>query len=246
MFILIRDFKAAAAFRSLAMLVFGALSLALSGCASERLTNVPYDPATFRAPQPEPAEVARGEAQIAPYDKLEIKVFQVEDLSGEFQVNPAGQISYPLIGLVDAAGKTPVQLSELIAARLGAKYVRSPKVQVNITEAAAAEQTVTVDGSVKEPGAFPVKGQTTLMRAVALAKGLGDGANPRRVVVFRTIDGQRHAAGFDLLAIRRAQSEDPTIYPNDIVVVDGRDTRVQSAFQQILQTIPILAIFRPF
>jgi polysaccharide export outer membrane protein len=66
------------------------------------------------------------------------------------------------------------------------------------------------------------------------------------VVVFRTIDGQRQAAGFDLLAIRRAQVEDPVIYPNDIVVVDGRDVRVRSALQQILNTIPILAIFRPF
>lgn len=243
---LIRDYKASGTMRLLVTMVVGAMSLALSACASERLTNIPYEPANFGAPQPEPAEVARGEAQIAPYDKLEIKVFQVEDLSGDFQVNSAGQILYPLIGSVAAAGKTPAQLAQLITTQLGAKYLKSPKVQVNITEAAAVEQTVTVDGSVKEPGAFPVKGPTTLMRAVALAKGLGDGANPRRIVVFRTIDGQRHAAGFDLVAIRRAQAEDPTIYPNDIVVVDGKDTRVRSAFQQILNTIPILAIFRPF
>ena len=246
MLILIRDSKAAAAFRTLAILLFGAMSLALSACASEHLANIPYEPAGFGAPEVEPAEVARGEAQIAPYDKLEIKVFQVEDLSGDYQVNSAGQISYPLLGLIPAAGKTPAQLSQLITAQLGAKYLRSPKVQVNITEAEAVEQTVTVDGSVKDPGAHPIKGTTTLMRAVALAKGLGDGANPRRVVVFRTIEGQRQAAGFDLLAIRRAQAEDPVIYPNDIVVVDGRDTRVRSAFQQILNTIPILAIFRPF
>lgn len=246
MSVLMRDLRAAAPFKVLAMLLLGAMLLGLAACASDRLTNVPYDPAIFKAPQLEPAVVARGEAQIAPYDKLEIKVFQVEDLSGEFQVNPAGQISFPLIGLVTAAGKTPVQLSRVIEAQLGTKYLRSPKVQVNLTEAAALEQTFTVDGSVNEPGAFPVKGSTTLMRAVALAKGLDDGANPRRVVVFRTIDGQRHAAGFDLLAVRRAQSEDPIIYPNDIIVVDGRDNRVRSAFQQILQTIPILAIFRPF
>jgi polysaccharide export outer membrane protein len=246
MLFLIRDLKGVAALRLLAMLMFGVMSLTLSACASEHLSNIPYDPTSFGAPQAEPAEVARGEGQIAPYDKLEIKVFQVEDLSGEYQVNSAGQISYPLIGLVAAAGKTPAQLSQLITAQLGAKYLRSPKVQVNITEAAAVEQTVTVDGSVKDPGAHQIKGTTTLMRAVALAKGLGDGANPRRVVVFRTIDGQQQAAGFDLLAIRRAQVADPVIYPNDIVVVDGKDVRVRSAFQQILQTIPILAIFRPF
>ena len=228
------------------MLIFGAMALSLSACGSGRLQNVPYAPANFGAPEPEAAVVAQGEARIAPFDKLEIKVFQVEDLSGEFQVNSAGQIQFPLIGMVAAGGKTPAELSQTIATQLSAKYLKSPKVVVNIQEGAAIERTVTVDGVVKEPGAFPVKGPITLMRAVALAKGLGDGANPRRVVVFRTIDGQKMAAGFDLAAIRRAEADDPTIYPNDVVVVDGKDTTFRSWFGAVLQTIPVLAIFRPF
>lgn len=241
---LVQDSRPARMLRLWLTALLGAL--ALSACASERLTNIPYEPAGFGAPQPDPVEVARGEAQIAPYDKLEIKVFQVEDLSGEFQVNSAGQIVYPLVGSVTASGKTPEQLAQTLTAQLGAKYLRNPKVQVNILEAAPVEQLITVDGAVNEPGAFPIKGPMTLMRAVALAKGLEQSANPRRVVVFRTVDGQRMAAGFDLVSIRRAQSEDPVLYPNDIVVVDGRDVRVRSALQQILNTIPILAIFRPF
>jgi polysaccharide export outer membrane protein len=228
------------------MLAFGAVSLTLAGCGSGRLTNVPYAPANFGAPQPEPVDIAQGEARIAAFDKLEIKVFQVEDLSGQFQVNSAGQIQFPLIGLVAASGKTPEELSRTIATQLSAKYLKSPKVQVNIQEAAALERTVTVDGVVKEPGAFPVKGPITLMRAVALAKGLGDGANPQRIIVFRTIEGRRMAAGFDLAAIRRAEAEDPAIYPNDIIVVDGRDNTVRTIFGTLLQTIPILAVFRPF
>jgi polysaccharide export outer membrane protein len=244
---LVQDLRASRTTRLFAILIVGVLALMLSGCGrTAELGNIPYATAGFGPPQPEPAEVARGEAQIAPYDKLEIKVFQVDDLSGQFQVNSAGQISYPLIGLVSAAGKTPAQLSQVITAQLGAKYLRSPKVQVNITEAAAVEQTVTIDGSVKEPGAHPIKGTTTLMRAVALAKGLGDNANPKRIVVFRTIDGQRLAGGFDLTAIRRAQAEDPIIYPNDIVIVDGKDTRLQSTFREIFYALPILSVFRPF
>ena len=232
--------------RHVLLLILGAMSLALSACGSTTLKNVPYDPVNFGPPQAEAAEVlqGQGEAQIAPFDKLEIKVFQVEDLSGEFQVNATGDLQFPLIGQVAASGKTPTQLSEVIAAKLGAKYLRSPKVQVNVKEGTA--QTVTVDGVVKEPGAFPLQRPTTLMRAVALAKGLADGANPRRVIVFRTVQGQKMAAGFDLLAIRRAQSEDPTIYPNDVVVVDGRDNRVRELFGTVLQSIPVLAIFRPF
>jgi len=228
------------------LLVVGTMMLALSACGSTTLKNVPYDPANFGPPQAEAPEVlqGQGEAQIAPFDKLEIKVFQVEDLSGEFQVNAVGQLQFPLIGQVTASGKTPTELAQAIETQLGSKYLRSPKVQVNIKEGTA--QTVTVDGVVKEPGAYPLQRPTTLMRAVALAKGLGDGANPRRVIVFRTIQGQRMAAGFDLLAIRRAQAEDPAIYPNDVVVVDGRDNRAREFFGTLLQSIPVLAIFRPF
>ncbi len=244
---LVEDLRASQATRLLAILIVVMLALALSGCGrTAEMANIPYATAGFGPPQPEPAEVARGEARIAPYDKLEIKVFQVEDLSGQFQVNSAGQILYPLIGSVAVSGKTPAELAQSITTQLGAKYLRSPKVQVNIVEAAAAERTVTIDGAVKDPGAYPVKGTTTLMRAVALAKGLGDGANPKRVVVFRTIDGQRLAGGFDLTAIRRAQVEDPIIYPNDIVIVDGKDTRLQSTFREIFYSLPILSIFRPF
>jgi polysaccharide export outer membrane protein len=237
--------------RQLFLVAFGTLTLALSACTGSNPIppNVAYQPKSFAAPDVEAVETATlvpGQAKIAPYDKLAIKVFQVEDLSGEYQVNSAGQISYPLLGTVEAVGKTPAELSAFIAARLGAKHLRSPNVQVNIKEGEAAERTITVDGSVKTPGAFPVKGPMSLMRAVALAQGLADNADPKRVVVFRTVNGQRMAAGFDLTAIRRAQADDPAIYPNDIVVVDARDGKLYSIFREVMGTIPILAIFRPF
>jgi polysaccharide export outer membrane protein len=83
----------------------------------------------------------------------------------------------------------------------------------------------------------------TLIQAIALARGTTQDANPRRVAVFRTIGGQRQAAAFDLTAIRRGEANDPPIYPGDIVVVDG--SRVKEVQRQILQTIPLLAIFGP-
>jgi polysaccharide biosynthesis/export protein len=89
-----------------------------------------------------------------------------------------------------------------------------------------------------------VQGSTTLMRAVALARGLSGDANPSRVVVFRTVNGQRMAAAFDLTRIRRAQAEDPAVYGNDVVVVDG--SRARALFRDVLSSIPILGIFRPF
>ena len=68
-------------------------------------------------------------------------------------------------------------------------------------------------------------------------------ANARRVAVFRTISGKRQAAAFDLTSIRRGEAPDPEIFPGDIIVVDG--SRVKAVQKQILQSIPLLAIFGP-
>jgi polysaccharide export outer membrane protein len=76
-----------------------------------------------------------------------------------------------------------------------------------------------------------------------MAHGTTEAANNRRVAVFRTIGGQRQAAAFDLTAIRRGQAQDPQIYPGDIVVVDG--SSLKATQKQILQSIPLLAIFGP-
>jgi len=216
--------------------------LAVAGCASGPKSNVPYQPAGFGTPDVESLPATQGLQRIAPLDKLTINVFQVDSLSGEFQVDSAGISSFPLIGTVEAQGKTAPELAQVIAGRLGTKYLQNPNVQVSIKE--SLDQTVTVDGSVRQPGVYPLKGSTTLMRAVALARGTSEDANTNRVIVFRTIKGQRMAAAFDLSAIRRAGAEDPVIYGNDIVVVDG--SRARSVFGYVLASIPLLSFFRPF
>jgi polysaccharide export outer membrane protein len=82
------------------------------------------------------------------------------------------------------------------------------------------------------------------MRAVALAGGVTEDANPRRVAVFRTVGGQRQGAAFDLLAIRRGEAQDPQIYPGDIVIVDG--SAIKEAWKRAMQTFPFFTIFTPF
>jgi len=226
---------------NLLLCIAALLGLALSGCASKG-GSVPYEVAGFDRPDVEALPVSEGLQRISPMDKLAINVFQVDSLSGQFQVDSAGVVSFPLIGTVEAQGKTAPELGQLIANRLGARYLQSPNVQVSILESVA--QTVTVDGSVNQPGVFPLKGATTLMRAVALARGMTGDANPSRVIIFRTIKGQRMAAAFDMSAIRQAKSEDPPVYGNDIVVVDGSKTR--AIFRDVLGSLPLLSIFRPF
>jgi polysaccharide biosynthesis/export protein len=231
-----RSWRAALA----AFLAISAISLA--ACASGRGGSVPYEPTGFVAPDVEAMAVPESQQRIGPLDKLRVNVFQVADLSGEFQVDAAGNIQFPLIGTVAAQGKTPGELQQEITRLLSASYLNSPNVQVAVLE--QSTQTITVDGAVREPGVLPIRGATTLMRAVALARGTTEDANPSRVLVFRTINGERMAAAFDLQSIRRAESEDPPIYGNDIVVVDGSNSR--RMWRDILSTLPVLGMFRPF
>lgn len=214
--------------------------MALAACADTRGGSIPYDK-VLAAPDEVKFETLGTDYKIAPMDKLAVKVFKMEDLSGDYDVDLAGNISLPLIGQVQAANLTTAQLDDQLTQKLGAKYLEHPDVSVAIK--ASTAHVVTIDGAVKEGGSFPVGGPISLIQAIARARGTTEDANPRRVAVFRTIGGQRQAAAFDLTSIRRGQAPDPQIYPGDIVVVDG--SSVKAAQKQILQSIPLLAMFGP-
>jgi polysaccharide export outer membrane protein len=215
-------------------------SLIVSGCADTRGGSLPYDK-VLAAPGAQHFQTLESDYKIAPMDKLAIKVFKMDDLSGDYDVDLAGNISLPLIGQVKAVNLTTAELDDQLTQKLGAKYLEHPDVSVAIK--ASTAHVVTVDGAVNSGGQFPVGGPISLIQAVAMAKGTTEDANARRVAVFRTIGGQRQAAAFDLTSIRRGQSPDPQIYPGDIVVVDG--SSIKAAQKQILQSIPILALFGP-
>jgi polysaccharide export outer membrane protein len=212
----------------------------LSGCADTRGGSIPYDKA-LAAPDEQKFQTLENNYKIAPMDKLAVKVFKMDDLSGDYDVDLAGNISLPLIGQVKAANLTTAELDQQLTQKLGEKYLEHPDVSVAIK--ASTAHVVTVDGAVKDGGQFPVGGPITLIQAVAMAKGTTEDSNPRRVAVFRTIGGQRQAAAFDLTSIRRGEMADPQIYPGDIIVVDG--SSVKATEKQIFQSIPLLAIFGP-
>lgn len=174
---------------------------------------------------------------IGPFDKLTIDVFGIEALSRqEVQIDASGRLSFPLAGIVEASGKTPGELEKMIEGRLQGRYVRDPKVTVNLKE--TVSQVITVDGQVKSPGLYPVYGKMTLMRAIATAKGLDEFAKMQEVVVFRTVGGQKMAALYNLKAIRRGIYDDPDLYANDVVVVGESGAR--RFFKDFLTVAPLL------
>lgn len=216
--------------------------LGLAGCADSPGGPIPYNVSNFGVPDsPELVPLEAG-YKIAPMDTLTVKVFKMPDLSGDYEVDLAGNISMPLVGELRAYDLTTAQFDDSLTHKLGEKYLENPDVSVGIKS--STRRSVTVDGAVTRSGSYPVNGPTTLMQAVAAAGGAREDANIRRVAVFRTIGGQRQAAAFDLQEIRRGEAKDPPVYAGDIVVVDG--SAIKAAQKQFFQSFPLLSIFAPF
>jgi polysaccharide export outer membrane protein len=176
--------------------------------------------------------------RIGPLDLLEVSVFQVPDLSRTVRVNSAGEISLPMIGAISAGGKTVGELEQVIADKLRESFLQDPQVSVFIQE--FASQRVTVEGSVAQPGIKSLTGKTTLLQLIAMSGGLTRMADPEKIIVFRTINGQRMVALFNLVDIRSGLAEDPQIYGDDVVVVD--DSRART----IAETMRTWMGFRPW
>lgn len=226
--------------------VASAAMLASAGCSSSSLVGRPdlqiVSGTELPAPGLDNLILARRPYVIGPFDRIDIAVYGVPELTRQIQVDANGRFSLPLIGEVNAAGSTPAQLSEFIAGQLRGRYVRDPQVAVN---ADTVNQMITVDGQVKTPGLYPVTGRMTLMRAIARAEGLSEFGNASFVVVFRRVNDRDMAALYDLRSIRRGIYADPEVYANDVVFV-GED-QARRIFNTIVQssgllTAPIIAL----
>lgn len=191
-----------------------------------------------------PVEVVQdGEYRIGVGDKISIRVFQVPDLSFDnLVIDRSGNVQMPLIGAVRGAGRTPAEMSADVAERLSAQYLRDPQVTVTVIE--AASQKITIDGAVIKPGVYEMSGTTSLLQAVAMAEGPTRVADLTKVALFRTIDGRRSVALFDLAAIRQGRASDPQVLPDDVIVVDA--SRLNSTLRDVVGAIPALAVFRFF
>jgi polysaccharide export outer membrane protein len=222
-----------------AIVLYAGVSLA--ACADNPGGPIPYNVSNFGTPDSPQLVALEAGYKIAPMDTISVKVFKMPDLTGDYEVDLAGQISMPLIGEVRAFDLTTAQLDDALTRRLGEKYLENPDVSIGIKS--STRRNVTVDGAVNKAGSYPVYGPTTLMQAVAAAGGARQDANIRRVAIFRTISGQRQAAAFDLQSIRRGEMEDPQVYAGDIVVIDG--SAIKALQSQILQSVPLFSIFNP-
>jgi len=186
-------------------------------------------------------QVDSGEYRLAPRDLLEISVFQVEDLTKTVEVNSRGEIALPLIGNVQASGRTASELEQEIARKLGESYLQSPQVSVFVKE--YRSQMVTVEGAVNKPGVYEVPGSASLLQVIAKAEGIDRVGDPSGVTIFHNQNGKRISVTYDVIAIRKGQVEDPHVVGGDTVVVNESGSRV--AWRNVRESAGILSVLRP-
>lgn len=188
----------------------------LGGCVGKQAELAPAGSAFVDQPS-RAAGLAVG-YRLGPLDTLTVKVFNEPDLSIEEQaVDQSGRFSMPLVGFVQATGRTVEDVQREITARLNQRYLKDAQVSVAIVK--PVNYSFTVDGEVKKPGVYQIPGTITLSQAVALGEGLSRDAKPDDVVIVRRIEGQRYAARFSLADIQTGRFPDPEVKQSDMVIV---------------------------
>jgi polysaccharide biosynthesis/export protein len=218
------------------------LAVALSGCGGgvQELGNAQGTLGVVDA-LPEPVNLAAGDSsdgfRLGADDIVAVTVVGQPDISVlRVRLDKSGRLGLPVAGVIAASGMTIAQLTEEIERRLRAAYFRDPQVAVQLLEAESAK--ITVDGQVLRPGLYPVIPEMTLMQAVASAQGTTETARLNEVVIFRTVEGKRYAALYDLRAIRRGNYPDPSVFADDIVLIG--DSAARRLFRDFIQIIPLL------
>lgn len=157
---------------------------------------------------------------IGPEDVLDITVWRNQDLSKSVTVRPDGRISLPLIGDVAAVGKTPVQLTEEISAKLK-EFKENPSVSIMVTQ--VNSYAIFLLGEVMKPGKFPLKSKTTLLQGITIAGGFTPVAARNKLVVFRfSENGEglvKIRASYDDIVLRDGSLQNIELKPGDTIVV---------------------------
>ena len=217
-------------------------SLVLAACQPTLNSELPTASAAYEVlEQATPQEGAP--YLIQPGDRVSVSIYQEQELSQpDIFIDQAGKINLPLIGEVQASGRTPAELARAIEQAYGSRYLRNP--QASVALRALQPRTFTVEGQVNTPGVFEYQPGFTLLSAMARAGSPSNDARLDEVLVFRTIDGQRAGARFDLTEIRAGRLADPQLLPGDKIVVGY--SALRGLWRDILTASPLLAVFTQF
>lgn len=179
--------------------------------------------AIAQAPVP-PPPLAQGKSGseyiIGPGDTLQVFVWRNADLSVTVPVRPDGKISTPLVEDMPAVGKTPTRLARDIEKVLS-EYVRTPEVNIIVTQPASAFNQVKVIGQVQKPAAVPYREGMTVLDALLAVGGLSTFAAGDRAKLVRSVNGKSTEirVKLDKLVNTGDMSQNVALQPGDVLVV---------------------------
>lgn len=217
------------------------LALATAGCAQSRTEVLPAGEAAYGTI---PIQAGPDNEELMRIgDRLNIRVLGEPELTSDlYRIDGNGKVQVPLAGELVAAGRRPDELRDDLIQRLGARFIRNPQVAVIVTE--RRKTTFAVEGDVRDPGVFEAMPNTTLVSAIAQAKSPTNVAKLDEVMIFRTVNGQRMGARFNLTDIRKGLAGDPQVLAGDTVVVGH--SNLKGAWREFLQAAPAFNLFYIF
>jgi polysaccharide export outer membrane protein len=162
-------------------------------------------------------ETPGGAYEIGPEDVLEISVWKEKELQKEVQVRPDGWLTFPLVGNIEAAGKTAQQLEGDIKARLR-KFIPDPVVTVSVKKIGLK---IFVIGKVGKPGEYAVGRYVDVLQALTLAGGLTPFADEDDIKILRKKDGKETVIPFNYSQVKKGRRLEQNILlkSGDVIVV---------------------------
>ena len=156
--------------------------------------------------------------QLGAGDMLEISVWKEVGLEKQVLVRPDGGITFPLIGEIQAGGKTPAQLQKFMVEKLS-KYIPEPVVMVSVLQ--TASNHIYVIGKVARSSEFVAKSYVNVMQALTMAGGLNSFAKAADIKILRQVNGKEVAISFDYDAVSQGENlkQNITLQSGDVVVV---------------------------
>lgn len=156
--------------------------------------------------------------RIQPGDVLEVSVWKEEDLLKQVLVRPDGGISFPLVGNVQAAGRSVEDIQGVIAGKL-AKYIPDPVVSVAIQQLSGNK--IYVIGKVTHPGEFVANRYMDVMQALSLAGGMTPYAADNKIIILRRTGNKLTSTPFRYGDIEKGENlqQDIILQSGDVVVV---------------------------
>lgn len=158
---------------------------------------------------PAHAQGERVQYRLGPGDEVRVTVFGHKDLSGEFTVDGGGMVALPLVGNVDAGGKTLREFEGNVVTALRPDYLKNPRVSAEVLN----YRPFYIIGEVKKPGSYPYVNGMTVVNAVALAGGYTYRARENRLLIIRADDPDRSKVEVD---------HGSAVLPGDVIEVPER------------------------